>query len=58
MAEHDLNDQQPAAFLSPDELKKRKQRNLAIALSLAAFIIIIFVVTIIRLGGSVAERSF
>ena len=58
MAEPDNDMQQQRAFLTPDELKKRKQRNLAIALSLGAFIILIFIVTLVRLGGSVAERSF
>ncbi len=46
------------AGLTPEELKKRKQRNLAIALGLGAFILLVFLVTILRLGGSVAERSF
>ena len=41
-----------------DEIKQRDRRNVAIALALAAFIILVFAVTIIRLGGSVAERSF
>ena len=41
-----------------DEIKQRDRRNLAIALGLAAFIILVFAVTILRLGGSVAERSF
>lgn len=45
-------------LLTPEELKQRKQRNLAIALGLFAFIVIVFVVTIVRIGGSVAERSF
>lgn len=44
--------------LSPEERKQRKQRNLAIALSLGVFIVLVFAVTILRLGGSVAERSF
>jgi hypothetical protein len=44
--------------LSPEELKKRKERNLAIALALGAFVILVFIVTVVRLGGSVAERSF
>lgn len=44
--------------LTPEERKQQKRRNLAIALGLAAFIIIVFLVTILRLGGSVAERSF
>ncbi|MBT8471356.1 MAG: hypothetical protein HKN14_04905 [Marinicaulis sp.] len=41
-----------------EAIKKKKQRNLAIALSLAAFILVVFLVTILRLGGSVADRSF
>lgn len=44
--------------LSPEEKKKRDQRNLVIALALGAFIVIVFLVTILRLGGNVAERSF
>jgi len=44
--------------LSPEERKQRKQRNLAIAVSLGVFIVLVFAVTILRLGGSVAERSF
>lgn len=44
--------------LTPEELKKRKERNIAIALALGAFIILVFIVTIVRLGGNVAERSF
>ena len=44
--------------LTPEERKQQKRRNLAIALGLAAFIIIVFLVTILRLGGSVAESSF
>lgn len=45
-------------MLTPDERKQQKRRNLAIALALAAFIATVFLVTILRLGGSVAERSF
>lgn len=44
--------------LTPEEQKQRKQRNLAIALGLVIFIVLVFAVTILRLGGSVAERSF
>lgn len=41
-----------------EELKQQKKRNLAIALGLGGFIILVFVVTISRLGGAVAERTF
>ena len=38
--------------------KARRGRNIAIALSLVVFVILIFVVTIVRLGASVVDRSF
>ncbi|MEM8770194.1 MAG: hypothetical protein AAGD92_00970 [Pseudomonadota bacterium] len=41
-----------------DPVKQRDRRNLAIALGLGVFIVLVFTVTIIRLGGAVAERSF
>ncbi|MEO1252001.1 MAG: hypothetical protein AAFW81_06630 [Pseudomonadota bacterium] len=41
---------------SEDETKLRNRRNLAIALGLVAFVVLIFVVTILRLGGAVADR--
>lgn len=44
--------------LTPEEQKKRKQRNAAIALGLSAFIVLVFLVTIFRIGGDIASRSF
>lgn len=38
-----------------EETKHRKQRNVAIALALGAFIILVYVVTILKLGASVAK---
>ena len=37
---------------SPPDGDQRKRRNLAIALSLAAFIALVYIVTILRMGGS------
>ena len=45
-------------LLTPEEKAKQRQRNLAIALGLTAFVVIVFLVTILRLGASVAERTF
>lgn len=36
--------------------ERRKGRNLAIGLSLAAFVILVFVITIVRLGPGVLDR--
>jgi hypothetical protein len=38
--------------------RARRGRNIAIALGLVAFVILIFIVTIVRLGGHVVERPF
>jgi len=43
--------------LSPVE-KARRGRNIALAIGLVAFVIIVFVTTIVRLGGNVIDRSF
>lgn len=42
--------------LTPEEQKKRKQRNWAIAGLLVAFIVIVYAVTIVKLGGNIANR--
>jgi len=44
--------------LSDDQLRKRQRmRSIAIALALAAFATMFFLVTIVRLGGNVANRA-
>ena len=43
---------------SEDAMKARRGRNIALALGLLLFVVLIFVVTIVRLGGNVAQRSF
>ncbi|WDI33094.1 hypothetical protein PUV54_07780 [Hyphococcus flavus] len=52
------NNDMQLSSLSPEERKQQKRRNISIALALAAFMIIVFLVTVLRLGSSVAERSF
>ncbi len=44
--------------LTEDELNQRKRRNRAIALMIIGFVVLVYLVTIMRLGASVAERSF
>lgn len=38
------------------ERRARNGRNIALALGLVAFVIIVFAVTIIRLGGNIIDR--
>ncbi len=39
-----------------EQIRRRRGRNLAIAWALAAFIALFFIVTIVKLGGNVANR--
>jgi hypothetical protein len=39
-------------------VRARKGRNIALGVGLVAFVILIFVVTLVRLGGNVAHRPF
>ena len=52
-----MSDQDNSPPETPSQ-QQLKRRNLAIALSLVAFIVIVFLVTILRIGGSIADRSF
>ncbi|MEI6282006.1 MAG: hypothetical protein WCP82_04720 [Alphaproteobacteria bacterium] len=46
----------PRKDLTPEE-KARGGRNIALALGLIAFVIIVFVTTIVRLGANVFDRA-
>jgi hypothetical protein len=45
-----------AMELTPEEQRKRSQRNYAIASVLLALVVLIFVVTIVKIGGNIASR--
>ncbi|MDO8838765.1 MAG: hypothetical protein Q7V31_07520 [Parvibaculum sp.] len=47
-----------APVWTEEQLKRRRQRNLAIAWTLGALMVLFFVVTIVKLGGNVANRTF
>jgi hypothetical protein len=42
--------------LTQAQLRARRARSIAIALALGAFVIVIFVVTLVKLGGNVLTR--
>lgn len=42
-------------MLTPEQEKRRRARNIAIALALGAFMALFYVVTIVKLGGAVAR---
>jgi hypothetical protein len=43
--------------LTPDQIRARKRRNLWLALSIGGFMLLVFLITVARLGASVAERT-
>ncbi len=47
----------PLQPFSPEDMTRRRKRNLALALVLVALMVLFFVSTMVRLGGTVAERS-
>lgn len=47
----------PDTDLSPDAKKSRDQRNLAIALGLAAFVVVVFAVTILKISGNISGAN-
>jgi hypothetical protein len=42
--------------LSEEQIRRRRMRSVAIAWILAVLVAVFFVVTIVRLGGNVADR--
>jgi hypothetical protein len=45
-----------SVIMTPEELKARKRRNLWIALALAAFMALVFFITLAKLGAGVLNR--
>jgi hypothetical protein len=42
--------------LSPEDLKRRRRRSLAIALSLGALVVLFYVLTMAKLGPQILNR--
>jgi hypothetical protein len=42
--------------LTEEQLRARRSRSIAIALALGAFVVVIFVVTLVKLGSNVLTR--
>jgi hypothetical protein len=52
------NDVRETVTLTPEELKARKRRNLWIALTIVAFVVLVFFITMVKVGdGIVAGAS-
>jgi hypothetical protein len=55
-----MNDERPetGVRLTEQQLRARRARSIAIALALGAFVVVIFLVTIVRLGPAALTRPF
>jgi hypothetical protein len=47
----------PVQPFSPEDLARRRRRSIAMGVILAVMVVLFFVTTLVRLGGTVAERS-
>lgn len=43
--------------MTPEELNARKRRNLAIAAALVLFVVLVFVITVLRLTSNIAAGA-
>jgi hypothetical protein len=46
-----------AMDLTPEEKRKLNQRNWAMAAILLAFVVLVFVITLVRIGGNIASHQ-
>lgn len=46
----------PGIVLTPEQLKRRRQRNLAIGLTVGLLVLLFYIVTIVKLGPGVLNR--
>lgn len=47
----------PLQPFSPEDMARRRKRNIALALFLAALMVLFFVTTLVRLGANIMERA-
>ncbi len=52
----DVPTPQTGIRLTPQQLRARRARSIAIALALGAFVVVVFLVTIVRLGSNDLTR--
>ena len=45
-------------IMTDEDVKKRRRRSIAIALILVGMVVLFYVITLVRLGGNVADRAF
>ncbi len=51
------NPEQPGIVLTPEQRRSRRNRNIAIGIAIAFFVVLFYVVTIAKLGLHVLDRT-
>jgi hypothetical protein len=52
-----MSEDDKGVVLTPEQIRRRRARNIAIGLALAALVLLFYLMTLFKLGGSVAERA-
>ena len=52
-----MSDAMTKAPFGPEDMARRKKRAIVMALVLLAMVALFFITTIVRLGGSIADRA-
>jgi hypothetical protein len=52
----DSDKNRPGIVLTPEQKRRRRARSIAIALALAALVLLVYLVTIVKLGPNVLSR--
>lgn len=59
MTEHeDKTTETTTVTLTPEQQARLRRRNIAVALGLIAMVGLFFAMTLVRLGGNVADRTY
>ncbi len=51
-----MNENRPPAPFSPEDMARRRKRNIILGLVLASLMALFYITTIVRVGGQLAER--
>ncbi len=58
MVDQPQDNPENGVILTPEQEKRRRTRNIAIALVLVGLAVLFYVLTVVRLGGDVLNRAF
>jgi hypothetical protein len=54
---HNENGPEDGVVLTPEQARSRRARNIAIGVTVALLAVLFYAITVVRLGGAVANRT-